>query len=156
MCRLKYSKNLQPQSMRSIQDGNESRVEYLLDGVASEASGLYSCRAENVFGEAESSVRIDVDGRPFIREMTSPRRLLGGSLHEWLHCSYGGFPIDKVTWDKDGECFDTNIWPQKSFEIIWRPFCFVFFAVFLFVLIFAQSRSVQLGARQLKNVNKQN
>ena len=142
--------------MRSIQDGNESRVEYLLDGVASEASGLYSCRAENVFGEAESSVRIDVDGRPFIREMTSPRRLLGGSLHEWLHCSYGGFPIDKVTWDKDGECFDTNIWPQKSFEIIWRPFCFVFFAVFLFVLIFAQSRSVQLGARQLKNVNKQN
>ena len=101
-------KNLQPLSMRSIQDGNESRAEYLLEGVTSTASGLYSCTAENIFGEAESSVRIDVDGRPFIREMTSPRRLLGGSLHEWLHCSYGGFPIDKVTWDKDGECFDTN------------------------------------------------
>ena len=89
--------------MRSIQDGNEV-VEYLLESVTSAASGLYSCGAENIFGGAESSVRIDVEGRPFIREMSSPRRLLS-SLHEWLHCSYGGFPIDKVTWDKDGKYF---------------------------------------------------
>ena len=88
--------------MRSI-DGNSSRIEYPLDSVTSEASGLYTCTAENIIGSAESSVRIDVDGRPFIREMTSPRRLLGGSPQEWIHCSYGGFPIDKVTWDKDGE-----------------------------------------------------
>ena len=57
-------------------------------------------------------VRINVDGLPFIREMTTPRKLLAGSQLEWLYCPYGGFPIDKITWDKDGKmhpCFLTNI-----------------------------------------------
>ena len=48
-------------------------------------------------------VRINVDGLPFIREMTTPRKLLAGSQLEWLYCPYGGFPIDKITWDKDGK-----------------------------------------------------
>ena len=48
-------------------------------------------------------MRISVDGLPFIREMTTPRKLLAGSQLEWLYCPYGGFPIDKITWDKDGK-----------------------------------------------------
>ena len=70
--------------------------------MATSSSGLYSCRAENVFGEVERTVRIDVEGMPFIREMTSPKKLVAGDSLEWFHCSYGGFPIDKITWIKDG------------------------------------------------------
>ena len=71
----------------------------------SSQAGIYTCRAKNVFGEVETSIRIDVDGRPFIREMTGafPAKLVAGSEAEWLHCPYGGYPIDKITWDKDGE-----------------------------------------------------
>ena len=83
--------------------GNVSSViELALESVATSMSGLYVCRAENVFGEVEKAVRIDVEGMPFIREITSPRQLVAGDSLEWFHCSYGGFPIDKITWYKDG------------------------------------------------------
>lgn len=94
----------QPQAMESV-DAGISRIDFYLDEATVSESGLYSCRADNVFGEVETRVRIDVDGQPFIREMTSPRKLLAGSKLEWLYCPYGGYPIDKITWDKDGNRF---------------------------------------------------
>ena len=96
----------QASELRSIDAGqntSSSYIELALQSVALSSSGLYACQAENLFGNVEATVRIDVDGRPFIRQMTSPRRLLAGSQLEWLNCPYGGFPIDTVTWDKDGE-----------------------------------------------------
>ena len=73
-----------------------------LESVLTSASGFYSCRAKNVFGEVVRTLRIDVEGVPFIREMTSPKQLVAGEPLAFLYCSYGGFPIDGITWNKDG------------------------------------------------------
>ena len=65
-------------------------------------------------------MRISVDGLPFIREMTTPRKLLAGSQLEWLYCPYGGFPIDKITWDKDGK--STILYHCNGVKIILKFF----------------------------------
>ena len=65
-------------------------------------------------------MRISVDGLPFIREMTTPRKLLAGSQLEWLYCPYGGFPIDKITWDKDGK--STILYCGNGVKIILKFF----------------------------------
>ena len=94
------------ESPRSALNNGSSTVVLPLESVLTSASGFYSCRAKNVFGEVVRTVRIDVEGMPFIREMTSPRQLVAGEPLAWLHCSYGGFPIDGITWNKDGMQFD--------------------------------------------------
>ena len=55
--------------------------------------------------------------------MTTPTKFLAGSQLEWLYCPYGGFPIDKITWDKDGKQTPTLILyqiVQSNFYEIFR------------------------------------
>ena len=71
-------------------------------------------------------MRINVDGLPFIREMTTPRKLLAGSRLEWLYCPYGGFPIDKITWDKDGKHKEVGTYSAVApifFKRLFLHFC---------------------------------
>lgn len=94
-------------SLPAAEDGlnttSSTSLDLGLPGVEPIQSGRYACIADNVFGEVKATLRLDVDGPPFIREMTSPRSFQAGSHSEWLHCPYGGFPIDKIAWDKDGK-----------------------------------------------------
>ncbi|XP_023349612.1 Down syndrome cell adhesion molecule-like protein 1 [Eurytemora carolleeae] len=71
-----------------------------LTHVTDRDGGLYSCRAENTAGQTSHSEQIRVFGPPYIRDVGPVSGVEGSQLR--VQCPVSGYPIDKITWEKDG------------------------------------------------------
>ncbi|KAA0202807.1 hypothetical protein HAZT_HAZT010652 [Hyalella azteca] len=60
--------------------------------------GLYQCTAHNTAGQAHHSARLNVYGPPTIRHVGQLTAVAGQTLS--VTCPVGGYPIDKITWQK--------------------------------------------------------
>ena len=82
-------------------DGEQISLTLSMGRVNVRQSGVYTCLAENSRGFAQKSERLDVIGEPFVRQMDPLSVVADTSV--WIHCPYGGYPISKIEWSKDGE-----------------------------------------------------
>ncbi|ODM91729.1 Down syndrome cell adhesion molecule-like protein Dscam2, partial [Orchesella cincta] len=62
-------------------------------------SGAYRCEASNLVGKSFHSARLNIYGPIFVKEMKAIT--LAAGENAWIPCHYGGFPVDKVVWQKD-------------------------------------------------------
>ncbi|XP_035702797.1 Down syndrome cell adhesion molecule-like protein Dscam2 isoform X2 [Folsomia candida] len=76
-----------------------------ISSIRVEDSGEWKCVASNLLSSAAHSARLNVYGRPFVKEM-EPMTLSAGSV-AIIPCKYGGYPIDKIVWRKNGSEIDT-------------------------------------------------
>ena len=82
-------------------DGEHISLTLSMTRVNVRQSGVYTCRAVNPRGITEKSERLDVVGEPFVRAMDPLSVVAETSV--WIHCPYGGYPVAKIEWSKDGE-----------------------------------------------------
>ncbi|GAB6026606.1 Down syndrome cell adhesion molecule-like protein 1 [Chamberlinius hualienensis] len=68
--------------------------------VRTEDGGEYTCTAKNHVGEASHSARLNIYGPPFVRRMSTITTVSGRDVR--LRCLYGGYPIETISWEKDG------------------------------------------------------
>jgi len=66
-----------------------------------EDSGVYKCQASNLAGSTYHSSRLNIYGRIFVKEMKRLTLVAGESAV--ISCPYGGFPVDKIIWQKDSQ-----------------------------------------------------
>ncbi|XP_069938509.1 cell adhesion molecule Dscam2-like [Cherax quadricarinatus] len=78
-----------------------------------EDGGEYTCRASNTVGGVSHSAKVNVYGMPFIRQMRRVSAVAGSGLR--IKCPVGGYPIDKIIWEKDGRMLPTDI-RQRVFD----------------------------------------
>ncbi|XP_070391428.1 cell adhesion molecule Dscam1-like isoform X4 [Dermacentor albipictus] len=71
-----------------------------ISGVRAEDGGLYRCSAGNDVGVSEHAARLNVHGPPFVRRMGNMSVVAGETMR--LTCPVGGYPIDAITWDREG------------------------------------------------------
>ncbi|XP_022257013.1 Down syndrome cell adhesion molecule-like protein Dscam2 [Limulus polyphemus] len=65
-----------------------------------EDGGRYTCIFSNGVGSVEHSNRLNVHGPPFIRPMWNMTVVSSHTIV--LRCPYGGFPVDRITWERGG------------------------------------------------------
>lgn len=82
-------------------DGEQMILTLSMARVGVRHSGVYTCVARNSRGFAQKSERLDVIGEPFVRQMDPLSVVAAHSV--WIHCPYGGYPIARIEWSKDGE-----------------------------------------------------
>ena len=85
---------------KSHSDGEHISLTLSMTRVNIRQSGVYTCRAVNARGSTEKSERLDVIGEPFVRAMDPISVVAETSV--WIHCPFGGYPIAKIEWSKDG------------------------------------------------------
>ncbi|XP_022237469.1 Down syndrome cell adhesion molecule-like protein Dscam2 [Limulus polyphemus] len=79
----------------------DNMVSYLnITDTKVEDGGLYTCLASNDVNSIEHSKRLNIRGSPFIRPMWNITVVSGHTLV--LRCPYGGFPIERITWERGG------------------------------------------------------
>lgn len=66
-----------------------------------EDGGLYRCIATNKAGRSEYSARINIYGKPTVRKTPKMSVVAGDDI--WINCPMYGYPIDNITWEKDGK-----------------------------------------------------
>ena len=49
--------------------------------------------------------RVDVFGPPYVRKMPEIRNLVAGGTNVEINCPYSGYPIETISWYKDGMYF---------------------------------------------------
>jgi len=77
-------------------------VSYLnISNVGVGDSGVYKCQASNLAGSTHHSSRLNIYGRIFVKEM-KPLTLVAGESAV-ISCPYGGYPVDKIIWQKDSQ-----------------------------------------------------
>ncbi|XP_050698368.1 cell adhesion molecule Dscam2-like isoform X2 [Eriocheir sinensis] len=84
-----------------------------ITNVRVEDGGEYTCSAANTVGVVTHSAKVNVYGLPFIRHMRRVSAVAGSGLR--VKCPVAGYPIDKITWEKDGRVLPTDI-RQRVFE----------------------------------------
>jgi hypothetical protein len=84
-------------------DGETISLVLTLARVNVRHGGVYTCKASNSRGSADRSERLDVIGDPFVRQMDPLSLVADQSV--WIHCPYGGYPVAKIEWSKDGQTF---------------------------------------------------
>ena len=62
--------------------------------------GLYECAAHNDAGTTAHAARLNIYGRPTIRQMGQLTAVAGEVFR--VTCPVGGYPIDKISWMKGG------------------------------------------------------
>jgi hypothetical protein len=92
---------------KSHSDGEQISLTLSMSRVNVRQSGVYTCQAENSRGFAQKSERLDVIGEPFVRPMDPLSVVADTSV--WIHCPYGGYPIAKIEWSKDGQNYKNCI-----------------------------------------------
>ncbi|KAF7273797.1 hypothetical protein GWI33_013511, partial [Rhynchophorus ferrugineus] len=88
----------------TIQDDVISHVN--ITNIKAEDGGEYSCIAHNSVGKVTHSARVNVYGLPYIRVMPKITGIAGSSLV--IKCPVAGYPIESVTWEKDGQILPLN------------------------------------------------
>ncbi|XP_067138802.1 cell adhesion molecule Dscam1-like isoform X2 [Centruroides vittatus] len=87
--------------------------------VSTEHGGQYTCTARNGAGIATHSGMLKVPGPPFIRKMKNRMVVAGETMI--LRCPVGGYPIDKITWERDGVRLPDNhrqtVYPNGTFLV---------------------------------------
>ena len=48
-------------------------------------------------------------GPPFVREMPKVKNLVAGGTNVQIDCPYSGYPIETISWYKDGKCDDNQL-----------------------------------------------
>ncbi|ODM92162.1 Down syndrome cell adhesion molecule-like protein Dscam2 [Orchesella cincta] len=100
-------------SIGSYQLHNYETVSHLnISGIQVENSGVYKCEASNLVGSSFHSARLNIYGsliefgcflpresRIFVKEMSALTLVAG--QRALIPCHYGGYPVDKVGWQKD-------------------------------------------------------
>ncbi|XP_054708130.1 cell adhesion molecule Dscam2-like [Uloborus diversus] len=71
-----------------------------------EDGGEYTCSAANAIAAVRHTARLDVYGPPFVRPMVNVSVVAGQTFV--LKCPFSGYPIDSVTWLKDGATLPIN------------------------------------------------
>ncbi|XP_067123055.1 cell adhesion molecule Dscam1-like [Centruroides vittatus] len=77
-----------------------------ITSVRVEDGGVYECHAKNTMGTISHSSRLNVYGLPYIRPMKDVSAVAGESLV--LRCHVAGYPIDTITWSRDGSRMPIN------------------------------------------------
>ncbi|XP_015431460.1 PREDICTED: Down syndrome cell adhesion molecule-like protein Dscam2 [Dufourea novaeangliae] len=78
-----------------------------ISSVKSEDGGEYECIASSRAGDASHSARLNIYGLPYVRPMSTVSAVAGKQFH--IKCPVAGFPIESITWDKDGVRLPTNM-----------------------------------------------
>ncbi|XP_044020964.1 Down syndrome cell adhesion molecule-like protein Dscam2 isoform X2 [Aphidius gifuensis] len=78
-----------------------------ITSVKSEDSGEYQCTASSRAGEASHSARLNVYGLPYVRPMPAVSAIAEQQLQ--IKCPVAGYPIESVTWEKNGTRLPTNM-----------------------------------------------
>ncbi|EEB19411.1 Down syndrome cell adhesion molecule precursor, putative [Pediculus humanus corporis] len=78
-----------------------------ISSIKTEDGGEYECVAENRAGKTSHSARLNVYGLPYVRTMPSISAVAGKILI--IKCPVAGYPIDSVSWEKDGVQLPTSI-----------------------------------------------
>ncbi|XP_057373786.1 cell adhesion molecule Dscam2-like isoform X5 [Daphnia carinata] len=71
-----------------------------------EDGGNYKCIAENRVGRVEHSANLHIYGAPYVRRMSTVVGVGGKRLE--LPCPVAGYPIEAITWEKDGRRLPLN------------------------------------------------
>ncbi|XP_045031535.1 Down syndrome cell adhesion molecule-like protein Dscam2 isoform X5 [Daphnia magna] len=71
-----------------------------------EDGGNYKCAAENRVGRVEHSANLHIYGAPYVRRMSTVVGVGGKRLE--LPCPVAGYPIEAITWEKDGRRLPLN------------------------------------------------
>uniref|UniRef100_T1JD47 Down syndrome cell adhesion molecule-like protein Dscam2 n=1 Tax=Strigamia maritima TaxID=126957 RepID=T1JD47_STRMM len=65
-----------------------------------EDGGLYRCIVKNKAGIVEYMARVNIFGKPAVRKTPKLAVVAGNDI--WVDCPMYGYPIDNITWEKDG------------------------------------------------------
>ncbi|XP_066907069.1 cell adhesion molecule Dscam2-like, partial [Halyomorpha halys] len=91
-----------------------------ISNVRVEDGGIYQCKASNKVGETSHSAEMRVYGAPYIRKTPNISAVAGEPLY--LPCPIAGYPIDLITWEKDGRKLPFNrnqrIFPNGTLYIV--------------------------------------
>ncbi|XP_076342776.1 cell adhesion molecule Dscam1-like isoform X2 [Tachypleus tridentatus] len=77
-----------------------------ISNVQVQDGGAYECTAENDVGKIRHSARLNVFGNPLVKNM--PAKVVVSGETSYLHCRVAGYPIDQITWEKDGRQLPFN------------------------------------------------
>ncbi|KAL0268744.1 UNVERIFIED_CONTAM: hypothetical protein PYX00_010567 [Menopon gallinae] len=78
-----------------------------ISSVKPEDGGEYECLVENRAGKVSHSARLNIYGLPYVRPMPAISAVAGKELT--IKCPVAGYPIDVVTWEKDGVRLPTTL-----------------------------------------------
>ena len=65
-------------------------------------SHLFPCINLNNQNQLRSQ-RVDVFGVPYVRKISGIKNLVAGGSNVLINCPYSGYPIQKISWHKDGK-----------------------------------------------------
>ncbi|TRY70745.1 hypothetical protein TCAL_04830 [Tigriopus californicus] len=85
---------------------SRARLSLRISRMRLDQGGFYKCEASNYLGHATRAKRVDVYGPPYVRPMEE--RSVVAEADAWFHCPYSGYPIQRISWSKDGEPLPTN------------------------------------------------
>ncbi|KAK6619885.1 hypothetical protein RUM44_006285 [Polyplax serrata] len=83
-----------------------------VSSVKAEDGGEYECVAENKAGKSSHSAWLNVYGLPYVRPMPPISAVAGKTLV--IKCPVAGYPIEGVTWEKDGVRLPTSVRQRVS------------------------------------------
>ncbi|XP_022253768.1 Down syndrome cell adhesion molecule-like protein Dscam2 [Limulus polyphemus] len=77
-----------------------------ISNVQVQDGGAYECTAGNDVGSIRHSARLNVFGNPIVKTM--PAKVVVSAETSYLHCRVAGYPIDQISWEKDGRQLPFN------------------------------------------------
>lgn len=80
---------------------SRARLSLRISRMRLDQGGFYKCEASNYLGHVTRAKRVDVYGPPYVRPMEE--RSVVAEADAWFHCPYSGYPIQRISWSKDGE-----------------------------------------------------
>ncbi|EFX83213.1 hypothetical protein DAPPUDRAFT_48415, partial [Daphnia pulex] len=94
------------QQQQGQEDAGQVVAHLNISHVRVEDGGNYKCVAENRVGRVEHSASLHIYGSPYVRAMSTVVGVGGKRLE--LPCPVAGYPIEGITWEKDGRRLPLN------------------------------------------------